>query len=101
MTDFWLELVQVLMSHHHADTILAQFREHVRNRESGETLEFIDVYEEGAALFFRHVCPAHRVIPPILRGLWKWNFLGIFERGDSNEEEQIYRRAGAEHIAAR
>jgi hypothetical protein len=23
-----------------------------------------------------------------MRGLWKWNFLGIVERGDSNEEEQ-------------
>ena len=38
------------------------------------------------------------VIPPKLRGVWKWNFLGIFRRGDSNEKEQIY--GSADHVCA-
>jgi RHS repeat-associated protein len=38
------------------------------------------------------------VIPPRIRGVWKWNFLGIFRRGDSNEEEQIY--GSADHVCA-
>jgi hypothetical protein len=38
------------------------------------------------------------VIPPKIRGVWKWNFLGIFRRGDSNEEEQIY--GSADYVCA-
>jgi hypothetical protein len=38
------------------------------------------------------------VIPPKIRGVWKWNFLGIFRRGYSNEEKQIY--GSADYVCA-
>ncbi len=45
-----------------------------------------------------NVMVSQTVIPPKIRGVWKWNFLGIFRRGDSNEEEQIY--GSADHVCA-
>ncbi|MGY3443240.1 hypothetical protein ACVW17_003241 [Bradyrhizobium sp. USDA 4473] len=38
--------MQVLMGDRKPNPILAQFREHVRERERREALKFVDVYEE-------------------------------------------------------
>jgi hypothetical protein len=52
------KLVQVLMGHCEADTVLAKFREHVRQGKRGEALELVDVDEEFSALGCRCVGPA-------------------------------------------
>ena len=85
-------------------------------------VESIDVFEEGVADLAAR-CPsvppdyfgfqgfeeghdscivvtvAFAVIPPFLGELLKWNFLSIIERGDFDEEEQIYGCAGDKHFA--
>jgi hypothetical protein len=44
-----LQLVHVLVRHRKSETVLAQFRKHVRHSECGKTLELVHVYEEVAA----------------------------------------------------
>lgn len=55
MPDFGRQLMQILVSDDKPDSILAQFRKHIRQRECRKALKFVDVDEEVAPLRRRSV----------------------------------------------